>query len=78
MSDVDPNRSTPADHPSAGALQRLEERGWIEVEWGTSENKRQARFYELTKSGRRQLVAETKQWRLLSTAIGRIPGPEEA
>jgi transcriptional regulator len=67
------------DHGSLyPALQRLEERGWIEAEWGTSENNRKARFYELTKSGRRQLVAETKQWRLLSTAIGRILGPEEA
>jgi transcriptional regulator len=66
------------DHGSLyPALQRLEERGWIEAEWGTSENNRKARFYELTKSGRRQLVAETKQWRLLSTAIGRILGPEE-
>jgi PadR family transcriptional regulator PadR len=50
----------------------------MEAEWGISENNRKARFYELTKSGRRQLVAETKQWRLLSTAIGRILGPEEA
>ena len=67
------------DHGSLyPALQRLEKRGWIEAEWGTSENNRKARFYELTKSGRRQLVAETKQWRLLSTAIGRILGPEEA
>jgi transcriptional regulator len=60
------------------ALQRLEERGWIEAEWGTSQTNRKARFYELTKSGRRQLVAETKQWRLLSAAIGRVLGPEEA
>ena len=67
------------DHGSLyPALQRLEERGWIEAEWGTSENNRKARFYELTKSGRRQLVAETTQWRLLSTAIGRILGAEEA
>jgi transcriptional regulator len=67
------------DHGSLyPALQRLEARGWIEAEWGTSENNRKARFYELTKSGRRQLVAETKQWRLLATAIGRILGPEEA
>ena len=67
------------DHGSLyPALQRLEERGWIEAEWGTSENNRKARFYELTKSGRRQLVAETKQWRLLAAAIGRILGPDEA
>jgi PadR family transcriptional regulator len=67
------------DHGSLyPALQRLEERGWVEAEWGTSDNNRKARFYELTKGGRRQLVAQTKQWRLLSTAIGRILGPEEA
>ena len=67
-----------ADHGSLyPASQRLEERGWIEAEWGTPENNRKARFSELTKSGRRQLVAETMQWRLLSTAIGRILGPEE-
>lgn len=66
------------DHGSLyPALQRLEGRGWIAAEWGTSANNRKARFYELTKSGRRQLVVETKQWRLLSTAIGRILGPEE-
>ena len=67
------------DHGSLyPALQRLDERGWVEAEWGTSDNNRKARFYELTKGGRGQLVAETKQWRLLSTAIGRILGPEEA
>ena len=60
------------------ALQRLLLNGWVKAEWGTSDNNRKSRFYELTKSGRRQLVAETKQWRLLSTAIGRILGPEEA
>lgn len=66
------------DHGSLyPALQRLEERGWIDAEWGTSENNRKARFYELTKSGRKQLTAETKQWRLMSAAIGRILGPEE-
>ena len=60
------------------ALYRMEGRGWIEAEWGTSENNRRARFYALTKKGRQQLVAETKQWRRLAGAIGRILGPEEA
>src|SRR4029077_19594928 len=59
------------------ALQRLEARGWIRAEWGTSDNNRKARFYELTKNGRKQLVAETQQWRRLTTAISRILGPEE-
>jgi PadR family transcriptional regulator, regulatory protein PadR len=67
------------DHSSLyPALQRLEARGWIRADWGTSTNNRRARFYELTKSGRKQLVVETRQWRRLTSAIGRILGPEEA
>ena len=67
------------DHGSLyPALQRLETRGWIDAEWGTSTNNRKARFYTLTKAGRKQLVQETRQWRRLVTAIGRIIGPEEA
>lgn len=58
------------------ALQRLEARGWIAAEWGTSANNRKARFYTLTKAGRKQLVEETTQWRRLAAAIGRILGPE--
>ena len=58
------------------ALQRLEEQGWIEAEWGTSSNNRKARFYTLTKAGRKQLVQETSQWRKLTAAIGRVLGPE--
>ena len=67
------------DHGSLyPALQRLEERGWIAAEWGVSENNRKARFYELTKKGRKQLVAETDNWRRMAAAIGRILGPDEA
>lgn len=67
------------DHGSLyPALQRLEARGWVRAQWGTSDNNRKARFYELTKNGRKQLVAETHQWRRLTAAIGRILGPEEA
>jgi PadR family transcriptional regulator PadR len=67
------------DHGSLyPALQRLESRGWIRAEWGTSDNNRKARYYELTKAGRKQLLAETQQWRRLARAIGRILGPEEA
>jgi transcriptional regulator len=67
------------DHGSLyPALQRLESRGWIRAEWGTSDNNRKARFYELTKAGRKQLAAQTKQWRRMASAIGRILGPEEA
>jgi PadR family transcriptional regulator PadR len=60
------------------ALQRLEARGWIRAEWGTSDHNRKARFYQLTKTGRKQLVVAAQQWRRLSTAIGRILGPEQA
>jgi transcriptional regulator len=58
------------------ALQRLEAKRWITAEWGTSENNRKARFYTLTKAGRKQLLAERARWRQLATAIGRVLGPE--
>jgi transcriptional regulator len=58
------------------ALQRLEERGWIAAEWGTSTNNRKARFYKLTPVGRKQLVKETTKWRRLAAAIGRVLGAE--
>ena len=67
------------DHSSLyPALQRLEARGWIRAKWGTSDNNRKARFYDLTTDGRKQLVVETRQWRRVAFAIGRILGPEEA
>ncbi|MFN7942442.1 MAG: PadR family transcriptional regulator [Thermoanaerobaculia bacterium] len=53
------------------ALHRLEEQGWLESEWGESENKRRARFYRLTRAGRRQLAAETQAWERVATAIER-------
>ena len=58
------------------ALQRLQARGWVAAQWGTSANNRKARFYTLTKVGRKQLVKETTKWRRLSGAIGRILGTE--
>ena len=54
------------------ALYRLEERGWIEAEWGVSDNNRRAKFYRLTPSGRKQLKTETDQWRRLSGAINLV------
>jgi PadR family transcriptional regulator, regulatory protein PadR len=51
------------------ALHRLERRGWISADWGPSENNRRAKFYELTKSGRKQLAAETEAWERLTTAV---------
>ena len=54
------------------ALQRLERRGWIAAEWGTSKNNRKARYYTLTAAGRRQLASETGKWNRLASAIGRV------
>jgi PadR family transcriptional regulator PadR len=54
------------------ALRRLEERGWITAEWGTSENNRRARFYELTAAGRKQLARETAQWEQFVLAVTRV------
>jgi PadR family transcriptional regulator len=67
------------DHGSLyPALQRLEEKGWISAEWGQSSNNRKARFYRLTKAGKKQLASEASQWRRLTAAIGRILGPQES
>ncbi|HEX3704593.1 MAG TPA: PadR family transcriptional regulator [Vicinamibacterales bacterium] len=54
------------------ALQRLDKRGWITAEWGTSKNNRKARYYALTAAGRKQLAAETSKWERLAAAIGRV------
>ena len=54
------------------ALHRLERRGWIKAKWGASENNRRAKFYELTRSGRRQLEAQTTAWEKLTAAIARV------
>jgi len=51
------------------ALHRMEEAGWLVSSWGESENNRRAKFYRLTATGRRQLEAETKEWRRISVAI---------
>jgi len=51
------------------ALCRLEARGWLKAKWGTSENNRRARFYELTAAGRKQLETEASEWSLLSSTI---------
>jgi PadR family transcriptional regulator PadR len=54
------------------ALHRLERRGWIKARWGTSENNRKAKFYELTKSGRRRLEIERNAWEKLTAAVSQI------
>jgi PadR family transcriptional regulator, regulatory protein PadR len=54
------------------ALHRLERRGWIKSKWGTSENNRRAKYYELTRMGRKQLEAETDSWRKLTAAVAQV------
>ena len=54
------------------ALHRLEQQGMIAAQWGASENNRQAKYYELTRLGRKQLDAETKNWERVAQAVARI------
>ena len=54
------------------ALHRLERRGLIAAEWGTSDNNRKAKYYELTRLGRKRLAAEADQWAKLTTAVGLV------
>jgi transcriptional regulator len=54
------------------ALHRLERRGWIKAKWGTSENNRRAKYYQLTKTGRKQLELEKDSWHKLTAAIAQI------
>ncbi len=56
------------------ALHRLERRGWVLSTWGASDNNRQAKYYSLTRAGRRQLRGETENWRRVSGAIGKVLG----
>jgi transcriptional regulator len=60
------------------ALQRLEDRGWIRAEWGTSENNRRARYYEITREGGKQFARERKQWHRLVDVVRLVLGPEHA
>jgi transcriptional regulator len=62
------------------ALHRLEYKGWIQADWGSSEKNRKAKFYSLTAAGRKQLAAERKTWDRLSAAVGLVLGrtPEAA
>jgi transcriptional regulator len=54
------------------ALHRLERRGWIQAQWGASENNRPGKYYELTRSGRKQLEREGSAWRKLAFAVGQV------
>ena len=54
------------------ALHRLERKGWIKAEWGASDNNRRAKFYKLTRTGRKQLDTETESWNKLTTAVSLV------
>jgi PadR family transcriptional regulator PadR len=57
------------------ALHRLERRGWIKAHWGTSDNNRRAKYYELTKAGRLQLATERASWQKLAAAVAQVLDP---
>jgi PadR family transcriptional regulator len=59
------------------ALLRLQQRGWIKSEWGTSENNRKAKFYQLSPAGRRQLAVEAKNWERISGVMARLLSGQE-
>ena len=59
------------------ALLKLEQEGYLSTEWGTSENGRRARFYRLTRAGRRQVARETQQWEEATSILARFLSPEE-
>lgn len=59
------------------ALLRLQQRGWIKSEWGTSENNRKAKFYQLSPAGRRQLTVEAKNWERISGVMARLLSGQE-
>jgi transcriptional regulator len=54
------------------SLVRLQQRGWISAEWGVSDNNRKAKFYAITRQGRRQLAEDTAYWRRLTDVVGRV------
>lgn len=54
------------------SLVRLQQRGWISAEWGTSLNNRKAKYYSITKNGRKQLTAETENWERIAGVMGRV------
>ena len=59
------------------ALVRLQQRGWISAEWGTSANNRKAKFYSITKKGRKRLSEDAEYWQRLSSVVGRVLAMEE-
>lgn len=59
------------------SLVRLQQRGWIAAEWGASDNNRKAKFYSITRAGKKRLAADTRNWRRLADIIGRMLAPSK-
>jgi transcriptional regulator len=59
------------------SLVRLQQRRWIAAEWGTSDNNRRAKYYSITRAGRKQLASETSYWQRLTAVVGRVLAPSE-
>jgi len=57
------------------SLVRLQQRAWIKADWGTSDNNRRAKFYSITRAGRKQLATDAENWKRLSEVIGRMFSP---
>jgi PadR family transcriptional regulator PadR len=60
------------------SLLRLQQRGWISSEWGTSENNRKAKYYSITRAGRKQLAREAESWERIAGVMGRVLGMAES
>jgi transcriptional regulator len=60
------------------ALHRLENRGWVESDWGLSDNNRRAKFYQLTRAGKKQVARETRDWEQAQAILARFLAPDEA
>jgi transcriptional regulator len=72
VEDVTKNRLQIEEGALYPALHRLEQRGWLDAEWGYTENNRKAKYYKLTTLGRRQLTAELSKWERYTEAVGMI------
>ena len=75
---VSDNLLQPNEGTVYASLLRLQQRGWITAEWGASEKGRKARFYSLTRAGRKHLTAEAERWNRLSGVMGRLLSMERA
>jgi PadR family transcriptional regulator PadR len=78
IEDVTRRRLTIEEGALYPALHRMEQKGWLDAEWGSTERNRKAKFYRLTTSGRRQLAAELSKWSRYTEAVGMVIAAEGA